>query len=1132
MVVRKIKHKRQMSEGGSSTAGDALPSGSGTESASSETENLSLIQLQEVFKQKQMDLMAHFERAQQALNMQHLQQYYQTLQQHAQQQAVNSITQVGPERMDEGVCDAADRFREIKIGCFGVDGAGKTTILKMIKGEDPRNVLPTNGFSMIDMDFDNDFTIKVYDLGGHERIRDIWPNYFAEVHGIMYVVDISDEERLDENYEMIHKVGNCGIWGKNKKGMNKQILRQRIQTLSAHLREIVKLLVYNKRQIKLSQILSLRHQAQLNHLPLIHNRQHAPYAIRLIRFIIGQFSELTSSEVEIKDQVDNRFAIGQPKPHHEETRLATTLVSNVDDSDVESICVRKCPEAPRKKVQIRRKICIKKAQPLKSRLKMTTSLRFMCFISHDGVIWQSAYELHILFEYPTAENHIAQLPYSLPQIFANWCNWDECPALSAFRIRTVSYEQLDYCQTTSILKCLQPGVELPMILGSQTNLVGSAPQQHPPMSPQVNVSSPHFEPYRVPASLHTAQTATAQPSSEYQLRKVNSEPNLKMRIRAKLLSKGSSPVQNQNSFNFTHPQLKRSDSETSGNGSTAGNLAMDTLLTNAANAFPPHLIMPSPSLPNLAAPTLAQTPHLPIDLASLMAAAQLTPFLSLPSLFKTHIGLGAGVLEEEVADRTKLTPGIATLGALSQQLPVFGNPSLLKQQLRELVLRRKSLVREEPEDDDSLSAQPVLSPGHLPPSHGLGDVIGGKATGLAYDSSMARHECVCGESSSHVEHGGRVQSIWARLLERGLVQKCEKIAAKKASLEQLRMVHSPTYVTFFAVSPTACLKMEASQLPLKSFVQLPCGGIGIDSDTYFNDATTQTAARVAAGSLIELASQVAENRLRNGFACIRPPGHHSERDQAMGFCFFNNVAITARYLQHKYPQQCARIAIIDWDVHHGNGTQLCFEEDPNVLYLSLHRHDNGNFFPGTGAVTEIGRGAGKGFSVNVPFSGGVMRDADYLAAWRVIVQPILEQFQPTFILVSAGFDACCGHPNALGGYKISAEMFGYMTRQLMGFAGGRVVLALEGGYDLASISDAAEQCVKVLCGDDDKAGVLTNEALEGLPCLSAQETIQKVIAIHKGHWPALTAEQGLSISELHWQTVGRQFQKLTMSSVQ
>ncbi|KAJ1357854.1 hypothetical protein KIN20_016111 [Parelaphostrongylus tenuis] len=516
----------------------------------------------------------------------------------------------------------------------------------------------------------------------------------------------------------------------------------------------------------------------------------------------------------------------------------------------------------------------------------------------------------------------------------------------------------------------------------QMNPSGTPPQQHTPMSPQVNIPSPHFEPYRVPASLHNVQTANCQPSGEYQLRKVSSEPNLKMRIRAKLLSKGSSPVQNQNSVNLTHPQLKRSESESSGSGTGGGNLVMDTLLSNAATTLPPHLIMPSPSLPNLSAASLAQPPQLPIDMASLMAAAQLTPFLSLPSLLKTQLGLGSGLLDEDVTDRAKLTPGVASLGALSQQLPVGGYPSLLKQQLRELVLRRKSLVREEPEDDDSLSTQGVSS-GQLPTSLGMGEMSSGKATGLAYDSSMARHECVCGESSSHVEHGGRVQSIWARLLERGLVQRCERIAAKKASLEHLRMVHSPTYVTFFAVSPTACLKMEASQLPLKSFVQLPCGGIGIDSDTYFNDATTQTAARVAAGSLIELASQVAENRLRNGFACIRPPGHHSERDQAMGFCFFNNVAITARYLQNKYPQQCARIAIIDWDVHHGNGTQLCFEEDPSVLYLSLHRHDNGNFFPGTGAVTEVGRGAGKGFSVNVPFSGGVMGDADYLAAWRV-----------------------------------------------------------------------------------------------------------------------------------------------------
>jgi acetoin utilization deacetylase AcuC-like enzyme len=185
--------------------------------------------------------------------------------------------------------------------------------------------------------------------------------------------------------------------------------------------------------------------------------------------------------------------------------------------------------------------------------------------------------------------------------------------------------------------------------------------------------------------------------------------------------------------------------------------------------------------------------------------------------------------------------------------------------------------------------------------------------------------------------------------------------------------------------------------------------------------------------------QVAEGKLRNGFAVIRPPGHHAERDQAMGFCFFNNVAIAARHLQQRYADRCRKIAIIDWDVHHGNGTQLCFDSDPNVLYLSLHRHDNGNFFPGTGAVTEVGQGAGKGFTLNIPFSGDTMGDAEYLAAWRVVVAPVLQEFDADFILVSAGFDGAKGHPQALGGYELSAQLFGYLTGQLMRFADGRVV---------------------------------------------------------------------------------------------
>uniref|UniRef100_A0A915CT80 histone deacetylase n=1 Tax=Ditylenchus dipsaci TaxID=166011 RepID=A0A915CT80_9BILA len=308
---------------------------------------------------------------------------------------------------------------------------------------------------------------------------------------------------------------------------------------------------------------------------------------------------------------------------------------------------------------------------------------------------------------------------------------------------------------------------------------------------------------------------------------------------------------------------------------------------------------------------------------------------------------------------------------------------------------------------------------------------------------------------------------------------------------------------------------------------LPCGGIGVDSDTYFNDASTQLAIRVAIGLLVELSCQVVEGKLRNGFACIRPPGHHAEKEQAMGFCFFNNVSITVRHLQQRFADTCTRIAIVDWDVHHGNGTQLCFESDPNVLFISLHRHDNGNFFPGTGAVTEVGSSEGKGLTVNIPFSGDIM---EYLAAWRVLVLPLLDTFKADFIIVSCGFDAARGHPAALGGYELSPQLFGYLTRSLMSYANGKVVLALEGGYDLASICESAEECVKALSCDGGDISRLSADILDKVPNQAAQETIQKVIAVHKKHWPCLTGVQGINTSELHWQTISQRFSSLTVHS--
>lgn len=179
---------------------------------------------------------------------------------------------------------------------------------------------------------------------------------------------------------------------------------------------------------------------------------------------------------------------------------------------------------------------------------------------------------------------------------------------------------------------------------------------------------------------------------------------------------------------------------------------------------------------------------------------------------------------------------------------------------------------------------------------------------------------------------------------------------------------------------------------------------------------------------------------------MRPPGSHSEYQQAMGFCFFNSLAIAAKQLKTKLKVE--KILIVDWDVHHGNGLQQMFYDDPQVLYISLHRHDDGNFFPGTGDLQEVGINDGVGFNVNIPWCGTLnppMGDAEYLAAFRSIVMPIAREFDPEVVLVACGFDAASGHPAPLGGYQISPSCFGWMTKQMMTLARGKVVLALEGG---------------------------------------------------------------------------------------
>ena len=209
-------------------------------------------------------------------------------------------------------------------------------------------------------------------------------------------------------------------------------------------------------------------------------------------------------------------------------------------------------------------------------------------------------------------------------------------------------------------------------------------------------------------------------------------------------------------------------------------------------------------------------------------------------------------------------------------------------------------------------------------------------------------------------------------------------------------------------------------------------------------------ALLAVGGFLTLLDAIASKQSSNGFALVRPPGHHALRDHAMGFCLFNTMAIGAEYLKRVYGAK--KILIMDWDVHHGNGTQAAFYDDPTVLFISTHQFP---FYPGSGAVNETGVGAGEGFTLNVPLPAGCT-DAEYLQVFQDIVVPAAEKFQPDWILVSAGFDPHRRDP--LGGMNVTEEGFGAMARLLLTlanrFADGRIAFLLEGGYDLAGLRDS------------------------------------------------------------------------------
>merc|ERR1719422_431812 len=279
-------------------------------------------------------------------------------------------------------------------------------------------------------------------------------------------------------------------------------------------------------------------------------------------------------------------------------------------------------------------------------------------------------------------------------------------------------------------------------------------------------------------------------------------------------------------------------------------------------------------------------------------------------------------------------------------------------------------------------------------------------TGIGFHSAMLKHQCHCENTRNHPENPERLQFILARLMDTGLLQDCEQVSMM-GSLEHIQSCHTEAHSLLFGTDIINKQRLKDMNLDgsLNKLTVLPCGGPGVDSDTYWNEQFTSTAARFAVGTVVELVRKIANNQLQNGFGIVRPPGHHAESEEAMGFCYFNTVAIAAKQLL-RLPEM-KKILIVDWAIHHGNGTQKAFYEDPRVLYISIHRHDNGNFYPGTGSSVECGAGLGEGRTVNIAWSSSQqpLGDAEYLAAMRTLVTPIIKMFGPALVLVSAGFDA-------------------------------------------------------------------------------------------------------------------------------
>lgn len=306
-------------------------------------------------------------------------------------------------------------------------------------------------------------------------------------------------------------------------------------------------------------------------------------------------------------------------------------------------------------------------------------------------------------------------------------------------------------------------------------------------------------------------------------------------------------------------------------------------------------------------------------------------------------------------------------------------------------------------------------------------------TGISFHPTFLEHKTGPGHPETHV----RLESILEKLSDLPSESFTWEKTFKEAPLSLISEIHDPNYVRLVA---KVCEEKGSGYL---------------DGDTVYSPNTFQ-AASLAVGAGVTLAQDILDGKLKNGMALVRPPGHHAESDHAMGFCLFNNIAITAKYLQS---QGIKRILILDWDVHHGNGTQHQFYEDDSVYFVSLHQYP---FYPGTGSENERGQGKGFGTTLNLPMARGA-EEKQYLDQFPLIHKE-METFQPEFVLVSAGFDAHRNDP--LAGMNLNSSSYEKMTNEVKQIArvhsGGKLLSFLEGGYDFQALSESVKVHLETL----------------------------------------------------------------------